>query len=594
MSSYQALYRVWRPQRFDDVAGQQMITQTLKNAIANHNPAHAYLLTGPRGTGKTSVAKIFAKAINCPHSVDGEPCNECEICQEITSGSLGDVIEIDAASNNGVEEIREIREKANYAPTRAEYKVYIIDEVHMLSMGAFNALLKTLEEPPEKVIFILATTDPHKIPATIISRTQRFDFRRISQETIIQRMVLILNEENITFEKEALQLIAQTAEGGLRDALSILDQVISYANGSVTQVAVRDITGSITQELLIEYLQLLYHHDTSEALQALNQLLAEGKEAYRFIEDALMLCRDILLAKAVKSDVAVTFKYAHHTPAFDAIVQQLPTNFLYQAVGVLSQTQKNLKQTTHKEIYLEVATIQLCEISDKNSATATPAGDYEVVDTAAYEEIVHQLQDMQKQLEQLQAIDKVASEPKIVEPKQTLISKNNQEDASVVPNQSEVFAVLDEATHQDRAFLFDLWPDFISQLEVGQSAIMNNGTPVAASPNTWVITFEYKILVERFETDELISKSLQQFLETIHQSQIKIIALTNEQWKNVRENYILERKKLKQGIPVDFSEEEKKEYEQRIQEEEKTKEIINQAVAFFGEDTVKIMEDDNK
>lgn len=201
---YQALYRVWRPQRFADLVGQQMVTKTLRNALSTGQTTHAYLFTGPRGTGKTSAAKIFAKALNCHHQKDGEPCNKCETCQAITAGRLNDVIEIDAASNNGVEEIRDIRDKAKYAPTQADYKVYIIDEVHMLSTGAFNALLKTLEEPPKNVVFILATTEPHKIPATIISRTQRFDFKRIEVTAILERMEYILDEKEISYQPEAL------------------------------------------------------------------------------------------------------------------------------------------------------------------------------------------------------------------------------------------------------------------------------------------------------------------------------------------------------------------------------------------------------
>ena len=227
--AYQALYRVWRSQRFDDVVGQKAITQTLKNAIVQKKTSHAYLFTGPRGTGKTSAAKIFAKAINCKHSQDGEPCNVCETCVAITEGRLNDVIEIDAASNNGVEEIRDIRDKAKYAPTQAEYKVYIIDEVHMLSTGAFNALLKTLEEPPQNVIFILATTEPHKIPLTIISRTQRFDFKRISTQDIVDHMAHIMQEMALDYEEQALYVIGRAAEGGMRDALSILDQTISFS-----------------------------------------------------------------------------------------------------------------------------------------------------------------------------------------------------------------------------------------------------------------------------------------------------------------------------------------------------------------------------
>ncbi|MDN6712509.1 MAG: DNA polymerase III subunit gamma/tau, partial [Lacticaseibacillus paracasei] len=292
---YRALYRVWRPQRFDEIVGQQMITQTLKNAIMTHQTSHAYLFTGPRGTGKTSAAKIFAKAINCHHLVDGEPCNECETCTAITKGQLNDVIEIDAASNNGVEEIRDIRDKAKYAPTQADYKVYIIDEVHMLSTGAFNALLKTLEEPPANVIFILATTEPHKIPLTIISRTQRFDFRRITAKDSYDRMVYILNEKDVTYDEKALRVIAAAAEGGMRDALSILDQVISFGDNTVTLDDALMVTGSVTKQLLANYVSEVTDHDTKPALETMRQILQEGKDANRFIEDLISYTRDVLL-----------------------------------------------------------------------------------------------------------------------------------------------------------------------------------------------------------------------------------------------------------------------------------------------------------
>ena len=226
--AYQALYRKWRPRTFDSVVGQEAITDTLKNAIIRNKVSHAFLFAGPRGTGKTSCAKIFAKALNCLNLQDGEPCNECENCKAADSGAMPDIIEIDAASNNGVDEIREIRDKVKYAPTQGKYKVYIIDEVHMLSIGAFNALLKTLEEPPEHVVFILATTELQKVPATIISRTQRYNFKRISKQNLVDRMKFILEQENIPYEDSALQVIAQVADGGMRDSLSILDQLLSF------------------------------------------------------------------------------------------------------------------------------------------------------------------------------------------------------------------------------------------------------------------------------------------------------------------------------------------------------------------------------
>ena len=283
--AYQALYRKWRPQKFEDMVGQTAVTKTLKNAIIHHKTSHAYLFTGPRGTGKTSAAKIFAKAINCLNPQDGEPCNECLLCKGITEGTIGDVIEIDAASNNGVEEIRDIRDKARYAPTQATYKVYIIDEVHMLSTGAFNALLKTLEEPPKNVIFILATTEPHKIPATIISRTQRFDFRRITNDEIIQRLRYILEQEEIAYEEEALSVIARCANGGMRDALSLLDQVISFSDDKVSFEQAIQVSGSLTDDLMIEFVRLLTQQQAQAALLQLQDLLLLGKEASRLIEE---------------------------------------------------------------------------------------------------------------------------------------------------------------------------------------------------------------------------------------------------------------------------------------------------------------------
>lgn len=270
--SYQALYRVWRPQKFDDMVGQDVVTRTLKNALITEQTSHAYLFTGPRGTGKTSAAKIFAKAVNCHYLKDGEPCNECVTCKAITEGTLNDVIEIDAASNNGVEEIRDIRDKAKYAPTEADYKVYIVDEVHMLSTGAFNALLKTLEEPPANVIFILATTEPQKIPLTIISRTQRFDFKRITPAQSYDRMVYILDQKGIQYDQKALAIIAKAAEGGMRDALSILDQVISFGNEEVTLDDALLVTGSVNQKLLDQYLTQIFKQETSAALETLHQI----------------------------------------------------------------------------------------------------------------------------------------------------------------------------------------------------------------------------------------------------------------------------------------------------------------------------------
>ncbi|MER2256774.1 MAG: DNA polymerase III subunit gamma/tau, partial [Priestia megaterium] len=285
--AYQALYRVYRPQSFNDVVGQQHIIKTLQNALVQEKFSHAYLFSGPRGTGKTTAAKILAKAVNCEKAPIAEPCNECATCRGITDGSISDVIEIDAASNNGVDEIRDIRDKVKYAPSAVRYKVYIIDEVHMLSIGAFNALLKTLEEPPAHVIFILATTEPHKIPLTIISRCQRFDFKRISPEDIVYRMKEVLGSEELEVSEDALYEIAKASEGGMRDALSLLDQSISYSTDKVSLEDVLSITGAVSQSFIVKIVQAIFNKNIVEALDSVESLIKNGKDPARFVEDLI-------------------------------------------------------------------------------------------------------------------------------------------------------------------------------------------------------------------------------------------------------------------------------------------------------------------
>ena len=363
--SYQALYRVWRPQRFDEIVGQQVITQTLKNALITDQTSHAYLFTGPRGTGKTSAAKIFAKAINCRYLKDGEPCNECATCKAITQGRLNDVIEIDAASNNGVEEIRDIRDKAKYAPTEADYKIYIIDEVHMLSTGAFNALLKTLEEPPANVVFILATTEPQKIPLTIISRTQRFDFRRISTKDSYDRMVYILQQKKITFDEKALMVIAKAAEGGMRDALSILDQTLSFGDNEITLKNALQVTGSVNHDLLNSYVQNVSDQEVTSALNTLEKVLAEGKDANRFIEDLINFCRNLLLYQQDPS-LIVDQALGDVDDQFKSFAASLTAERIYQMIDHLNDTQQQMRFTTHPDVYMEVLTIKLAEPAKQN------------------------------------------------------------------------------------------------------------------------------------------------------------------------------------------------------------------------------------
>ena len=337
---YQALYRKYRPQNFTDMVGQEVVATTLKNAIINNQISHAYLFSGPRGTGKTSAAKIFAKAINCLNPIDGEPDNTCEICQAINNGSLEDVIELDAASNNGVDEIREIRDKSTYAATRAKYKVYIIDEVHMLSTGAFNALLKTLEEPTANVVFILATTELQKIPATIISRVQRFAFKAITTVDIRAHLAEVLTDENFSYDESALDIIAKAAEGGMRDALSLLDQALSFSDGKqLTENDALLVTGAIAEEALVSYVAAIAAVDSRTALENLNKIFAEGKNMLRFAEDLLGYFRDQLLAE--------TSNFSHAQ--------------LYRWIDIVIASMKTLRETTQTKIAADVMTMQLTE-----------------------------------------------------------------------------------------------------------------------------------------------------------------------------------------------------------------------------------------
>ena len=298
--SYQALYRAWRPDTFTEIVGQDAIVRTLKRQVMSGRVAHAYLFCGTRGTGKTTAAKVLARAINCLNPRDGDPCGECEVCRALKAETSMDVSEIDAASNNGVDEIRDLREKIKFPPTLTRYKVYIIDEVHMLSTGAFNALLKTLEEPPEHAVFILATTEPQRLPATILSRCQRFDFHRISIETIIERLMVVLGGIGRTASEEALNEIARAAEGAMRDALSLLDVCLSYTDGEVTGQLARDVLGTAGRGAMFDFVDALIDGDAGSALQQIDAVTRRGGDSQVFIRDTAAHLRAVMLAGAVK------------------------------------------------------------------------------------------------------------------------------------------------------------------------------------------------------------------------------------------------------------------------------------------------------
>ncbi|HEK9097617.1 TPA: DNA polymerase III subunit gamma/tau [Streptococcus equi subsp. zooepidemicus] len=473
---YQALYRKYRSQTFAEMVGQSVISTTLKQAVESGKISHAYLFSGPRGTGKTSAAKIFAKAMNCPNQVKGEPCNHCDICRDITTGSLEDVIEIDAASNNGVDEIRDIRDKSTYAPSRATYKVYIIDEVHMLSTGAFNALLKTLEEPSDNVVFILATTELHKIPATILSRVQRFEFKAIKQPAICEHLAAILDKEGIAYEIEALHLIARRAEGGMRDALSILDQALSLSfDNRVTLAIAEEITGSISISALDDYVQHLIRQKTSQALANLETIYDSGKSMSRFATDLLTYFRDLLIVKSGGD---------HHRQSalFD---DNLAVSFdqLFTMIATVTKHLPEIKKGTHPRIYAEMMTIQLAE-QGQVTDTAIPSSLLADVDCLKHE--ISQLRETISQLQAQKGLTAQATPAHFIKPKAFTYKVDRE----------KILKIMEETvqdSQQSRQYLEALknaWNEILDSISAQDRALLLGSEPVLANSENAILAFE--------------------------------------------------------------------------------------------------------
>ena len=355
--SYTALYRKFRPMKFSEMVGQEAIIKTLKNQIKSGRVGHAYLFNGVRGTGKTSAAKIMARAINCKNPIDGEPCNECEICKGAISGALTDIVEMDAASNNSVEDIRAIRDEVNFLPTKAKYRVYIIDEVHMLSTGAFNALLKTLEEPPEHVKFILATTEPQKLPATILSRCQRFDFKRLSNENINQKLAEICKEINVEISESALNIISVLSEGAMRDALSILERCIQDGENKIDEDKIKDLVGIPKIAFVNSITEAIIDYDIDKALKSMDDILNEGKDLNNFLWEIIKYIKDILIYKSSKkADLYSEDEIANINAISEKVTKEKLVNLIYE----LSKLETDMKWSTQKTIMFQAGIIKLC------------------------------------------------------------------------------------------------------------------------------------------------------------------------------------------------------------------------------------------
>lgn len=513
---YQALYRKYRSQTFSQLVGQEVVAKTLKQAVEQEKISHAYLFSGPRGTGKTSVAKIFAKAMNCPNQVDGEPCNHCYICQAVTEGSLEDVIEMDAASNNGVDEIREIRDKSTYAPSLARYKVYIIDEVHMLSTGAFNALLKTLEEPTQNVVFILATTELHKIPATILSRVQRFEFKSIKTQDIKEHIYHILEKENISSEPEAVEIIARRAEGGMRDALSILDQALSLTQGNELTTAIsEEITGTISLSALDDYVAALSQQDVPKALDSLNLLFENGKSMTRFVTDLLQYLRDLLVVQTGGENT-------HHSPVFmDNLA--LSQGSLFEMIRIATVNLADMKASLQPKIYAEMMTIRLAEIKPEPVLSEAVEGEI-----AALRQEVARLK---------QELANVEIAPKQVEP---VPSRPATSKTVYRVDRNKVQTILQEAVEnpdlarQNLIRLQNAWGEVIESLAGPDKALLVGSQPVAANEHHAILAFESNFNAGQTMKRDNLNTMFGNILSQAAGFSPEILAISLEEWKEVR------------------------------------------------------------
>ena len=535
---YQALYRKYRSQTFGQLVGQEVIATTLRQAVEQGKISHAYLFSGPRGTGKTSVAKIFAKAMNCPNQKGGEPCNECYICEAITNGSLEDVIEIDAASNNGVDEIRDIRDKSTYAPSLAPHKVYIIDEVHMLSTGAFNALLKTLEEPTENVVFILATTELHKIPATILSRVQRFEFKSIKTPAIQDHLKAVLDKEAIDYEEEAVAIIARRAEGGMRDALSILDQALSLTAGAqLTTATAEEITGSISQEALDLYVAALASQDATAALDQLNLIFDNGKNMARFVTDLLQYLRDLLIVQTGGENLHVSDRFNQNLA--------IPQAILFAWIDLATRSLADIKNSLQPKIYTEMMTIRLAEYKGEGSSASQ---------TALPEDFLAQMDQLKREVEllksQLAQVGSGAPVAKSAPARPQNSSKGYRVD------RNKVQAILQEAVENpdlarnNLIRLQNAWGEIIECLAGADKALLVGSQPVAANERHAILAFESAFNAEQTMKRDNLNTMFGNILSNAAGFSPEILAISMEEWTQVRAEFSKKARGHKEEVEV--------------------------------------------
>ncbi|XMB86234.1 DNA polymerase III subunit gamma/tau [Mycoplasmatota bacterium WC44] len=588
--SYKALYRAYRPRKFNEVAGQLHVTKTFQNALRNNRITHAYLFSGPRGTGKTSIAKIISNTVNCLNFPISEPCGVCDNCLSIKKGMYNDIIEIDAASNNGVDEIREIRDKVKYTPSQGKYKVYIIDEVHMLSIGAFNALLKTLEEPPSHVIFILATTEPHKIPATIHSRCQRFDFKEISLKDIRKRLKIIIDKEDIKVSLEAIDAIAEAAEGGMRDALSLLDQAISYSEDIVEDSDVHAVAGTVSDLMIINIFKNISNNNVVNALNIIEELIENGKEIHRINHQMIIFLKDLLVFKNVSGDNFKKTVFGHQE--FIDLAETVTNEMIFFYVECLSKSQNDMRFTNNPRTYLELTLIKMTDTVQQGESAL-----YQRIE--ALEKKIEARHIPQKKIEEVKdkPLVEKSKQPTKVEVEEledfnlfeetTKKVEVNVFDVNLISNiLSEAMSKKSEARDHKQKLL-DLWSQINLKAEPHIFAVAKEfslGEIVVAQEDYFIITFDHVVTVNKLMRRD-VTKKITMLLKDIYKKDYKYMALPKEVWMQKRKEYV---DQFSVGItlpklsPIEYPGLEIKE------EKKEEPEIVKRATDLFGEAIINI------
>lgn len=567
--AYVALYRAYRPQKFSEVVGQEHIIKTLQNAIKLNKVAHAYLFCGPRGTGKTTLAKIMAKAMNCEHGPTIEPCCECDVCTGIAKGIISDVVEIDAASNNGVEDVRAIRDTVKFLPSVGKYKVYIIDEVHMLSQAAFNALLKTLEEPPAHVIFILATTEPYKLPKTILSRCQRFDFSSISLEDTLKRLKIVAQDENIKISEEALHQIAISAEGGMRDALSIFDQCISYSvNEEISLDDVLAISGNISYIKMIELLNNCANNESANCITLLDNIIKEGKEVPRIVNDLILFLRDVLM---FKNNAVLDDKLMYKNADFIKLADNINKGMIYNWLDILNQALNDMRFSTQKRAYLELAILKMSDIKlndlsslservdslensvqilvkqERNQRQNNQNNSFEFNQFQAQipskEELLNIKNEQQNlNIEKTEFVRPTQTQP-VVEPKPVEVEPvilNNTLDPNVIPddeiNIHDIEAILNNSSREKRTQVENILKDIENKYSYVYIQILTRGKIIAASEDSILIELADAKFCNRLMEYETFVKVIEIFSE--YNINIKdYVCIPRHIWATVKDDF---------------------------------------------------------